>query len=38
VFARAEFRHTNLGTAALPIHGATSYVSNDVTVGVGFGF
>jgi outer membrane immunogenic protein len=38
VFVRAEFRHTNLGTAALPTHLATTYASNDVMVGVGFGF
>jgi opacity protein-like surface antigen len=38
VFAKAEFRHTNLGTVTLPTHGPTTYYSNDVMVGVGFGF
>jgi outer membrane immunogenic protein len=38
VFLRGEFRHTNLGTTAFPLNGSTTYYSNDVTVGVGFGF
>jgi outer membrane immunogenic protein len=38
VHARLEVRHTNLGTAALPTHGPTTYYSNDLMLGVGFGF
>ena len=38
VFARLEARHTNLGTATLPDLGPTTYYSNDIVLGVGFGF
>jgi outer membrane immunogenic protein len=38
VHARLEARHTNLGTANLTNHGPTTYYSNDLLVGVGFGF